>query len=108
MAKWAWRLMQPMEGEQNRGGESRAKSWECAPVLSALGRLMRKSYKLNKGYILFYVCVLRVSTYVHHVCAWCPWRQEEGIGSAGSELRTVGSHYVSIWNYIWVFCKTIK
>ena len=23
---------------------------------------------------------------VHHVCSWCPWRSEEGVGSLGTEV----------------------
>lgn len=25
---------------------------------------------------------------VYHVCAWCPWEQEEGIGSSGTAVIT--------------------
>jgi len=37
--------------------------------------------------------VLSACMYVHHVCAWCPWRSEVGVGSTvmhGCELLCMG------------------
>ena len=37
--------------------------------------------------IYFYfmcICVLPACTYVHHVCAWCPWGSAENAGSPGT------------------------
>lgn len=37
--------------------------------------------------IRFILCVLPEIMYVHHVCAWCPWRSEEGVGSPGPGVK---------------------
>lgn len=54
------------------------------------------------------MCVLPVYMYVRHVCACCPWRSEEGIGSPRTGVSTVVNHQVGAGNQAPVLCKNNK
>lgn len=45
-----------------------------------------------------YVSVLPVCMFVHHTCAWCPWRSEEELDPPKLEVQVVVSHYVGAGN----------
>lgn len=75
----------------------------CINIVVPVYYIYGKLSKIDGRYMLFkkmiylplfhsYVC-LPTSMHVHHVCAWCPRRPEEGIRSHGLELqRGVSCH----------------
>jgi hypothetical protein len=101
--------------------------YECAPAparacgsqrskvnVSCLLLLSTLFFTLNYYFlfILFYfmcLSVLPACMYVYYVCAWCPQRSEESIGSPGTgiidgwELPSIG-----VGNRTWVLCKSSK
>lgn len=48
----------------------------------------------EKKVFFFFNCinVLLASMYVDHICAWYPWRSEEGIGSLWMGVTVVSHH----------------
>jgi hypothetical protein len=62
-----------------------AKAGSSGRALS-LGPTLCGFYIIRKSLYFYFVCmsVLSVCMYVHHMCAWCPWKQEEDAGSLGT------------------------
>lgn len=52
--------------------------------------------------------VLPSCMYMYHMCAWCPRRLEQGIGSQISWNKMTVRYQVSVSNKAWVLCKSDK
>lgn len=63
-------------------------------------------YFLNQNLCYIYLCeYLAACVSLYHVCAWCPWRPEEGVGSFGTVV-VVLSCSARAGSWTWILCKS--